>query len=336
MSTGDSRAGWLYGIGAYGFWGIVPLYFHAVRLVPAEELLAQRIAWSTLMLAVILCLTGGWPALRHCLATARIRNTLLLTTVLIAANWYCYIWSVTHNRVMESSLGYFIAPLVNTGLGVFVLRERLRLGQMLALSLAISGVIVLTVSTWQFPWVALVLAVSFSLYGLLRKTVAADALTGLATESLLLFPVALGYCVWLQFQGTAAFAHVDRVTDVLLMAGSVVTVLPLYCFAQAARRLRLTTLGFLQYVSPTGQFLLSIVIFHEPFTREKMLGFVFIWVALGVYSVDAVWSYRERLASRERQRSEESGETGAAVSPVSDAPGSPSVRPPVADAPGSP
>jgi chloramphenicol-sensitive protein RarD len=159
-------------------------------------------------------------------------------------------------------------------------------------------VVVLTVSTWQFPWLALVLAVSFSLYGLLRKTVAADALTGLATESLFLLPVALGYCVWLQWNGQAKFAHEDRATDVLLMAGSIVTVLPLFCFAQAARRLRLTTLGFLQFLSPTGQFILSIVIFHEAFTSERLLGFIFIWAGLGVFMLDAVLSYRQRSAAR--------------------------------------
>src|SRR5262249_53445771 len=198
-------------------------------------------------------------------------------------------------HVMQTSLGYFIAPLVNTGLGIVVLRERLRFAQMLALVLAILGVVVLTVSTWEFPWIALVLAVSFSLYGLFRKTVAADALTGLSVEALLLLPIALGYVLWLQYHGEAKFAHANRTIDALLLGGSVVTVLPLFCFAQAARRLRLTTLGFLQYLSPTGQFVLSIVMFHEDFTREKLLGFLFIWVALAVYTVDAVWSYRGRL-----------------------------------------
>jgi chloramphenicol-sensitive protein RarD len=179
-----------------------------------------------------------------------------------------------------------------------VLRERLRLAQTLALILACLGVIVLTVSTWEFPWIALLLAVSFSLYGLFRKTVAADALTGLSVEALLLLPLALGYVVCLQYRGEAKFAHLDRATDALLIAGSVVTVLPLFCFAQAARRLRLTTLGFLQYLSPTGQFLLSIWVFHEAFTREKLLGFTFIWAALAVYSADAVLGYRRR---RERE-----------------------------------
>ena len=292
MSSGDSRSGWFYGIGAYGFWGLVPIYFYAVREVPALELLAQRIVWSTVLLGIILCLIAGWKTLGHCLSTPRIRNTLLLTTLLIAGNWYVYIYGVTTGRVMQTSLGYFIAPLVNNALGIVVLRERLRLAQTLALILACLGVVVLTVSTWEFPWIALLLAVSFSLYGLLRKTVAADALTGLSVEALLLLPLALGYVLWLQYRGEAKFAHLDRAIDALLIGGSVVTVLPLFCFAQAARRLRLTTLGFLQYLSPTGQFLLSIVVFHEAFTREKLLGFAFIWAALAVYSADAVWGYR--------------------------------------------
>jgi len=292
MHLRESRTGLLYGIGAYGFWGLVPLYFRAVKDVRPEELLAHRVVWSTVLLAAILSVTRRWGSLYTCLIVPRIRWTLLLTTVLIAANWYCYIWAATHDQLVQASLGYFIAPLASAGLGVFALRERLRRAQLLALILAAIGVIVATVQAGTLPWIALGLAGSFSVYGLLRKTVAADALTGLAAESLLLTPFAAGYLILALMDGTAAFGHIDRTTDILLLAASVVTVVPLYCFAQAARRLRLTTIGFLQYLSPTGQLLLAVFLFGEPFQIERLYGFIPIWAALAVYSYDAMTAYR--------------------------------------------
>lgn len=290
----DSPSGLLYGVAAYGFWGVVPLYFRQLQHVPPVELLAHRIVWSTVLLVLILTAARMWGELGRCLAVPRTRRTLLLTAILIALNWYGYIYAATHDMLVEASLGYFIAPLASAGLGVVVLRERLRRAQFMALALGALGVTILTVQTGTLPWIALVLAGSFSLYGLFRKTVAADALTGLTVESLLLLPFALGWAVWVQVRGTASFAHAGRAIDLWLLAGSVVTVLPLYCFAQAARRLRLTTIGFLQYLSPTAQLLLAVYVNAEPFQFEKLYGFVPIWLALALYSLDALWAYRKR------------------------------------------
>lgn len=292
VATGDSKSGLLYGIAAYGFWGAVPVYFKLLEHVSATELLAQRVAWSTLLLLGIVTLRRGWGQLIHCLKSPRIRTTLFLTTLLIATNWFVYIYGVSTKRVMQTSLGYFVAPLVSTALGVFVLRERLRMAQTVALALATFGVLILAFLAGEVPWIALTLAISFSLYGLLRKTVAADALTGLAVESLMLLPFALAYLIWLGVAGNGKFAHVNRQTDLLLMVGSVVTVAPLFCFAQAARRLRLTTIGFLQYLSPTGQFLLAIWLFGEALNPQKLAGFIFVWAALAVYTVDALVTWR--------------------------------------------
>jgi len=290
----DSPSGFLYGVAAYGLWGVVPLYFRQVQHVPPTELLAHRVIWSTVLLVIILSAARMWGELGRSLATPRTRRTLLLTAILIAFNWYGYIYAATHDMLVEASLGYFIAPLASAALGVIVLRERLRRAQVMALALGALGVTILTVQTRTLPWIALLLAGSFSLYGLFRKTVAAGALTGLTVESLLLLPLALGWAIRVQVNGSASFAHAGRTTDLWLLAGSVVTVLPLYCFAQAARRLRLTTIGFLQYLSPTAQLLLAVFVNDEPFHFAKLYGFAPIWLALALYSLDAAWAYRRK------------------------------------------
>jgi chloramphenicol-sensitive protein RarD len=286
--SAESRAGLAYGVAAYGLWGIVPLYFAALRHVAPAEFLGQRICWSTLLLAGILTLLRGWGRCRRCLANGRTALTLVATAALIGVNWYLYIYAANQQLLTEASLGYFIAPLVNTALGVVVLGERLRWPQVVAIALAAAGVVALTVMHGEFPWLALGLAFSFSVYGLFRKTVAADALTGLTIESILLTPLALGYLIWIQMKGEASFGHVDRGTDALLMLASVVTVTPLFCFAQAARRLRLTTIGFLQFLSPTVQLVIAVAVLHEPFDRGRLAGFIPIWLALLIYVIDAI------------------------------------------------
>lgn len=295
--SAESRAGLFYGVAAYGFWGIVPLYFSALRgIVTPAEFLAQRITWSTVLLAGLLTAIRGWGRARRCIIEGRTRRTLIATALLIGVNWYLYIFAATNGMLTEASLGYFIAPLVNTGLGVVVLRERLRWAQLVAIILAASGVLALTVLQGKFPWLALGLAVSFSVYGLFRKTVAADALTGLTIESILLTPLALGYWIWLQTKGEAQFGHVDRQTDLLLMAASFITVLPLFCFAQAARRLRLTTIGFLQFLSPTVQLVIAVTVLNEEFKSKQLTGFIPIWIAIAIYVGDAVTHVRRSRA----------------------------------------
>lgn len=294
--TGDTRAGLLYGLGAYGFWGLIPLYFRQLTHVPAPELLAQRVLWSMVLMALLTTALRRWADVRRCLRVPSIRRTLLLTTTLIAVNWFVYIHGVVTQRVTETSLGYFIAPLASAGLGVVVLRERLRGLQVISLALAAVGVAVLTGATGEFPWIALTLATSFSLYGLFRKTVAADSLTGLTVETVLLVPVALGYIVWREANGIATFGHLDRETDLWMVAGGAITVGPLYCFGRAARGLRLTTLGLLQYISPTVQLALAVAVLHEPFDTDRLAGFALIWAALLAYTFDAIWTAHRRRA----------------------------------------
>lgn len=289
VSAGTTRAGLLYGLAAYGWWGLVPLYFKAIDRIPPLEILAQRIVWSMLFLAVLLRAVGRWNEVKRCFHRPMIW-TFLATTLLIAANWYVFILSVERKQVVQTSLGYFITPLMNVGLGMFFFRERLRRLQWLALTLAVAGVLIFALAHHELPWLALSLAGSFGLYGLLRKTLPVDGLIGLSVESLLLLPVAGGYLLWqLEHQ---ALGQYGWQFDVLLLFSGVVTAVPLMCFAQAVRRLPLTTVGFLQYLSPSLSFLLAVLVFQEPFEDIKWVSFAFIWTALAIFSVDAVRTYR--------------------------------------------
>jgi chloramphenicol-sensitive protein RarD len=223
--------------------------------------------------------------------------TLLVTTVLIAVNWLTYIYAVWTRQVLQSSLGYFITPLVNVLLGVVFLRERLRIHQTLAIGLAAIGVLILTFTSDQFPWIAMTLAVSFAFYGLLRKTVAVDGLLALLIETVVLLPVAAGYLGYLALQGESAMATGPTRTTWLLLASGAVTTVPLLLFAGAARRLRMSTLGILQYLAPSVQFSLAVLVFNEPFTRAQLASFCCIWVAVIAYSLSSLRLYRRSLAA---------------------------------------
>ncbi len=276
----------LYGLMAYGMWGLVPIYFKAVAAVPPLEVLAHRIVWSVVILCAVLVAQRRLGAALAALADPRTRRVLALTTVLIAVNWFIFIWAVANDRVLEASLGYFVNPLVNVLLGLVFLRERLSRPAVAAVVLAVVGVAIQTGVTGRLPLVSLVLAASFGFYGLLRKTATAGAVVGLTVETVLLLPAAL---VWLAWQASRSGMHFlagDLSLDLLLVAAGVVTALPLLAFTGAARRLRLSTLGFLQYLAPTGQFLLAVLAYGEPFDRGRLLGFAFIWIALVVFSAD--------------------------------------------------
>ena len=290
----QSQKGLLYGLAAYGLWGLVPLYFKALARVPPAEVLAHRIIWSVVFLAALVSLGGRWPELVRCLRSGKILAALLTSTLLIAVNWFVFIYGVASGQLVEASLGYFINPLVSVLLGMAFLGERLRVGQLLALALAALGVVILAVATGRLPWIALTLATSFGLYGFVRKIIPVDGLTGLSVETTLLFPAAAGYLVYLGLAGEAAWGTIDRATDVLLPLSGVVTTVPLICFGQAARRLRLSTLGFLQYLSPSLAFLLAVGLFGEPFTPVQVTSFACIWTALALYSVDSVLGFRRR------------------------------------------
>ncbi len=280
-----------YGLAAYVAWGLCPIYFKAIASVPPLEVLAHRVVWSVLLLVGILHFSGR---LRNLLAPLRdgpTFRTLTASTVLIAINWYTFIWAIEHNLLVYAGLGYFINPLVNVALGFVFLRERLRRLQWLSVALAFAGVTYMTLNRQQLDtagvFIAIVLAVSFALYALLRKTVRADAITGLTFETGLLLLPAIAYLVWLANRGESTFANVSPSMDALLIAAGAMTSIPLLWFANAARRLRLATIGFLQYISPSGQVLLAILVYNEPFTASHVVSFSFIWTALLIYSVDA-------------------------------------------------
>jgi chloramphenicol-sensitive protein RarD len=281
-------AGVLYGLAAYFWWGLAPLYFKAVGHVPPDEILAHRILWSCLLLGLILWRRGEWRTLGAVVKDRRLLATLATSTVLIAVNWFVFIWAIANDRLLQASLGYFINPLVNVALGVVVLKEKLRRPQAAALGLAAVGVALMGLRVGGVPAVSLILAVSFSLYGLLRKQAAVGGVAGLAVETGLLAPAALLYLIWLGGEGRLVFSRLDVRTDLLLASAGVVTALPLVWFANAARRLRLSTVGILQYVSPTLQFLLAVGVFGEPFALGELASFSLIWAALAVYTADAL------------------------------------------------
>jgi chloramphenicol-sensitive protein RarD len=290
----DTRSGVFYGLATYAAWGLAPLYFRTLGGVTPLEVLAHRIVWSTLLLAVVLSVRGRWPELAGCVRSGRLRWALLLSSLLLAANWLVYVYAVGSGQVLQSSLGYFLNPLFSVFLGVLCLRERLRPGQWLALALAALGLGCLVWNAGQLPWVALALTGSFGLYGLVRKVARVDSLVGLAVETLVLLPVAAVFLAEEVLRGTASFAHGNRNLDGLLLLSGVVTTVPMLFFGQAVRRLRLSTLGFVQYLSPSLQFLLAVAVFGEPFQPAQGVGFACVWTALLMFSVDAVTAWRRR------------------------------------------
>ncbi len=291
-SSQDTRDGLLYGLAAYGFWGLMPLYFWLVGTVAPLEILAHRIVWSVVLVAVILTVWRRWPDLTATLRSGRTVRLLLASAFLVAVNWLVYIYGVSTQRVLQTSLGYFINPLLSVVLGIVFFRERLRPWQWIALGLAVVGLGYLIVMVGELPWIALAVAGTFALYGLVRKTAPVDGLIGLAIETMLLAPAALGGLTVGMTTGTASFGNNEWTTDGLLLLSGVVTTIPLLCFGQAARKLRLSTLGFLQYLAPTMQFLLALWVFGEPFPPPLRVSFGFIWAALVVFTVDAIRAHR--------------------------------------------
>ena len=293
MDHARSRQGLIFGIGAYGLWGLIPLYFKQVGNVAPVEVLAHRIVWSCLLMVVLVSLLSRWKEVRAALRDRGTMARLGASTTLIALNWLTYINAVNSGQVLQSSLGYFITPLMNVLLGVLFLQERLRGYQLLAISLALAGVAII-LAGGSFPWIALTLSTSFALYGLLRKTVAVDGLLGLTIETLLLLPLAGGYLVSLEASGEYGMTAMDETTVALLLLSGVITTVPLLMFAAAARRLTLATLGILQYIAPSVQFLLAVLAFGEPFSRTTMASFVCIWTAVAIYSCDSILFYRRQ------------------------------------------
>jgi chloramphenicol-sensitive protein RarD len=298
-SAHPSRSGLVYGLLAYGLWGLAPVYFKSLGHVRPVEVLAQRIIWSVVFLALLLTVRRRWPDLLRCLRSRSLVLLLVASSVLLAVNWFGYIYGVATDRITQTSLGYYVTPLVSVLFGTAFFGERLRRAQWAALALASGGVLYLAVDGREWPWIALCLALSFGLYGLLRKKAVVDALTGLTVETLALLPASLAVVAWQACDGTLALGHVDRRTDVLLLSAGVVTAVPLLCFGLAARRLRLSTLGFLQYIAPSLQLLQAVLFYNEPFTPPRQVSFGLIWTALVIFSVDSALAYRRRRATAE-------------------------------------
>jgi chloramphenicol-sensitive protein RarD len=278
------RSGIIYAALAFFCWGLFPIYFHALGEVPPLQILAHRMLWSLAFLLVLLLLRRDWKWLQV-VRQPRVFFSFVLSALLLSANWLVYIWSVMNHHVIEASLGYFINPLVNIVLGYLILKERMRPLQWAAIGVAALGVAWLTWQAGTVPWIALFLALSFGGYGLLRKTAALGPLEGLSFETIVLFPLAAGYVIWLTVHGQNVFINTasDSTRWLLIMAGPL-TAIPLLLFATGARKIPLSILGLLQYLSPTLQFLLGVWLFKEAFSADRLVGFVLIWSALALFA----------------------------------------------------
>lgn len=280
----DAGAGLAAGFGAFFIWGMLALYWHPLAGIPATEILAHRIFWSLVTITPFVWLTGRLPEIRAALAAPHTMLRIACSASIIGVNWCIYIWAITHNRVIEASLGYYINPLVNVLLGRVLLGERMARPQALAVGLAAVGVLWSVAAYGSFPWVAVTLALTFALYGFFRKTVAVESAPGLFLEALLLAPLAAGWLLWLHTQGQSHFGEATLGIKLLLLGTGLVTSIPLMLFAYAARHMSLSTLGLLQYVAPTGTFLLGVYVFNEPVTSSSLVTFGCIWCALALYS----------------------------------------------------
>jgi chloramphenicol-sensitive protein RarD len=278
---------------AFLIWGFSPIYWRALHPIPPLEIIMHRVIWSFLFLVILLTCQRQWREFSAALTNRRTLSTLIPTTLLVGFNWYIYIWAVNNNHILQASLGYYINPLVNVLLGMIFLRERLRPLQTVSLVMAGIGVLYLAVSYGEFPWIALSLAFAFGLYGLARKTAAVGALVGLSVEMLFLSFPALAYILLLGVRGAGALFRISIKIDLLLMGAALMTAFPLLLFTLGTRRLKLSTVGFLQYIAPTCMFLVGVFFYHEPLHKAQGITFALIWTALCIYSTDSVMYYRQ-------------------------------------------
>ena len=274
---------------AFTLWGLFPVYLHPLSGVPAPQVIAHRVLWSCVFLISWLLLRGELGCLSLTLSRPALLARLALTATLISCNWLVYVWAVTHSHIVDTSLGYYINPLVNVVLGVLVLQERLNRAQWLAVSLAAIAVLYLALLAGRPPWIAGTLALCFSIYGLVRKVISVDALPGLTTETLLLMPLSVAYLGWCQWAGSGALTTQAPDIAALLIGSGVVTAIPLFLFAYGARALPYSTVGVLQYIAPSMQLLCAVLFFHESFGPTVAAGFALLWVALIIYAADGLW-----------------------------------------------
>lgn len=288
------RRGLAFGLAAYVMWGLFPIYWPWLEPGGALEILAHRVVWSLVFVVLLLVVTRR--GLRDLPRDRRGLGLLSVAAALIGVNWGVFIWAVNHGHVIESSLGYFINPLVSVGLGVIVLEEQLRRAQWVAVGIASTGVVVLAVDAGGFPWIALTLAFSFGIYGLVKKVVGVGPVEGLVIEAAALVPLALGYLIWLTVSGESTFTSHGPDHTLLLMSGGAVTAIPLLLFAAAAAAVPLSQLGVLFYINPMMQFLIGVFVKHEPLGTGRLVGFVLVWVALIVFTIETATSHRRQMA----------------------------------------
>lgn len=291
----SSRPGALAAASAFLLWGTVPVYWKQMQAVAATELIAHRIVWSLIFLVGVVAWRRDFGSLRPGLSTLPAVGRNLLAGVLLTLNWGVYVWAVNAGHVIETSLGYFLVPLVNVALGSLVLHEKLRRLQWIAIGFAATGVALLLLRVGHIPWIALSLACTWSTYGLLKKKSALGPIAGLTVETLLLFPVAAGLLLWWHHTGAGALGRIDGRTQAFVLSAGVVTAIPLLLFAYGAQRMRLTTLGLLQYLAPSVQFLIGIFIYHEAFDAARLQAFGLIWGGLVIYTADTFWAQRHLL-----------------------------------------
>ncbi len=295
LGADETAKGVFFGLAAYVIWGGFPLYFSLFRGIPAWEVLIHRVLWSCVFMVALVTLLGRWAGVRDAFASRSGMGRILGCAVLIAANWGLFIYAIETQRAFQASLGYFLTPLVNVALGMIVLHERMARLQAVAVAIAAVAILAQLVLLGELPWITLSLALTFGTYGLLRKQVKLDGLSGLLVETALLFPVGLAALALLQLQGQSHFLD-DFTQSALLMSSGVMTAVPLMLFAGATQRLRLSTIGFLMYINPTMQFLTALLIFREPLSSVQLATFVLIWISLALYTWSS-WQSRERTAA---------------------------------------
>ncbi|WP_421171095.1 EamA family transporter RarD [Aeromonas dhakensis] len=299
MQQHVQRQGVIYALCAYTLWGLAPIYFKTIAAVPAAEILTHRMIWSCALLLVLTLLGRQWHKVQAVLRQPKVLLTLAFTSITVGGNWLLFIWAINNGHMLDASLGYYINPLFNVLLGMLFLSEKLRRLQWWAVGLAAIGVAIQIIAFGSLPWIALVLASSFAIYGLIRKKLALDALTGLLIETLIILPPAAIYLWGIADSPTSHLTQNDWYLNLLLIAAGAVTTAPLLCFTAAATRLKLSTLGFFQYIGPSLMFILAVTLYGEALALDKMITFAFIWSALVLFSLDGLRSGKRRQAAEQ-------------------------------------
>jgi chloramphenicol-sensitive protein RarD len=286
-----------FAIGAYFAWGLLPTYWKFLQTIPATQILAHRILWSFIFAFPLIIIRGHWSSLRTNVLNRQVLKTYIIAALIIGLNWLIYVWAVTAGFIIETSLGYFINPLLSVLLGVTIFRERFRPAQWVPIGIAFIGVLYLTFIYGKLPWIAFALATTFGIYGLVKKTAPLDTLSGVALETGILFLPALIYLITTEASGQAAFLHSATPLNLGMVGAGLVTAGPLLLFSEATKRIPLSTVGLLQYIAPTIQFLLGVFVYHEPFNKTRLIGFIIVWVALVIFWFEDIWNHKSLQSS---------------------------------------